>query len=282
MNKKIKLVLIIILIIASFFCGLFVGSNKNEDSNKNTTDNTMSNKIRYNLDGVYLTEIQGTKNPEKSINHTYIDSMTFYSNGTVSIYRINIYDVKGIGTKIDKGTINSGTYTLSNESNTILIRQEKVSKTLTFENEYKTLKYEDTPYNLITGKMEDYLPKETLNDERNTEFSGTYLFEEITDKRTPTSSTQYKGKTIEQKVNRKYLTFLENGKIKIKYDDVVEYVDGTSENYSNSEHEYLYSIDKENKTILVYMSTSNYDNYTISDDLKEIKDRNKFVYKIVN
>lgn len=275
MNNKIKLVLVIVLIIISFVCGVFVG---NSESTKK--ENAEVNKIRYSLDGIYLTERLETKSSQTSVKHSYIDAMTFYSNATVSMYRINIYDIKGIGIQIEKGTINSGTYTLSNESKSILIRQEKVNKTLTFENDYKTVKHEKGNYNLITGNIEDYLPKETVNDERNTGFSGEYVWEEIAYKKEEGFSTSVGGKTIQQKVNKKYLTFLENGKVKIRYEDITEFMDGTSNNDKGSTYEYSYSIDKENKTILVYMSTSSYYEYTITEDLKEIKENEKFVYKL--
>lgn len=276
MNSKVKLVLVIVLIIISFVTGVFVGNNKSIKKEKVET-----NKIRYNLDGIYLTDRKETTSSQTLVKHSYIDTITFYTNGTASIYRINIYDIKGIGTQIEKGTINSGSYTLSNESKTILIRQENVNKTLTFENDYKTVKNDNGTYNLATGNIEDYLPKETVNNERNTDFSGEYVWEEIAYKKTEGSSTIVNGKTIQQRINKKYLTFFENGKLKIRYEDITEFTDGTSKNDKGGSYEYSYSIDKENKTILVYMSTSTYFEYTINEDLNEIKDTDKLVYKLV-
>jgi len=276
-KSVILIIVVIILLGVSFACGIMVGNNNN--NNKIIENN---NQVRNTLDGVYFTEIKATKSSNTSVVHSYIDTMTFYSNGTVSLYRINIYDVQGIGKEIDNGTLNSGTYTLSNESNTILIRQESTNKALIFENNYKTIKYNDEVYNLITGSIEENIPEETINQDRNTEFSGTYLFEEIKNQRTSNSSISYMGKTIERTITREYLTFSEDGKVKIKYESIQEYSDGTEEFIGdpNDEHEYSYSIDKANGTIFYYLNT--YTNYShkISNDLNEITGNNDKIYKL--
>lgn len=278
MNKKIIILLIVfgvILVCIGFGCGKIFGNMKEESNIKY--------ELRNCLEGIYLTEEKGDSSAEKEVKHSYIDCLTFYNNGTVSVYRINIYNVKGIGVKISNGTIRLGRYTLSNESKTILINYNSISEILSFDNNYKTIKSDNIEYNLITGNVQDNIPQETILKERNTEFSGTYLNEKIKNKSTKNNRKQYKGKDLDATIERKYLTFLENGNVKIKNEIINKYADGTDEMIGglNNEHEYQYSIDKENKTLLQYATTYMYINYKISDDFKLIRDNNGEIYTLI-
>lgn len=276
MKNKILIGMIIIVV---FVGGLFIGTKFNNKKNIDVAKKE-ENEIRYNLDGIYVTkESKGGSVKDaygNGYNSTSIQVLTFYPNNSVSLYSISINNVKGFGTSISKGEIRNGTYTLSNESKTILINEyingNSKSHTLTFENNYKTLKENNMEYNLLETSLEEYLPRETINDPRDTGFSGIYKREEVTKKST---GELYKGKKISESISINTIEFLNEGKVIIKSGETtLVYTDGTKEKiHSPTENTFLYSYDKENNSIFVYTGLQfDYNpRYELSKDLKTLK-----------
>lgn len=276
MKNKILIGMIIIVV---FVGGLFIGIKFNNKENIDVAKKE-ENEIRYNLDGIYVTkESKGGSVKDaygNGYNSTSIQVLTFYPNNFVSLYSISINNVKGFGTSIGKGEIRNGTYTLSNESKTILINEyingNTKSHTLTFENNYKTLKENNMEYNLLETSLEEYLPRETINDPRDTGFSGIYKREEVTKKST---GELYKGKKISKSISINTIEFLNEGKVIIKSGETtLVYTDGTKEKiHSPTENTFLYSYDKENNSIFVYTGLHfDYNpRYELSKDLKTLK-----------
>ena len=281
MNNKIKVLIVIVLIITSFVGSIFFANrNTNQSNNKG---NESSNQIKYSLDGIYITDQVINASENENITHSTIQVMTFYNNFTVSQYQINIYDIKGIGTSINNGSVTSARYTLSNESKTILLDLGTVSHNLTFENDYKTIKSHNEEYHLINGSIDDYIPKSTINEIRDTEFSGVYKYEKEKIQSTDRSKITYKGKELAKTIERVYLDFSEDGTFTTKNEIINVYADGTEENMSplNKEQKNLYSIDNNNKSLFIYYSPDSNYTYILSDDLREITNNEEGVYKLV-
>lgn len=281
MNNKIKILIVIVLIITSFVGGIFFANRNTNQSNNNGNEN--ANQIKYSLEGIYITDKVANGSRNENITHSTIKVMTFYNNGTVSQYQVNIYDIKGIGTSVSDGAVTSARYTLSNESKTILLDLGTASHNLTFENDYKTIKSYNEEYHLINGSIDDYIPKSTINKPRDTEFSGVYKYEKETIQSTERSKKTYKGKELAKTIERGYLDFSKDGTFTTKNEIINVYADGTEENMSplNKEQKNLYSIDKNNKSLFIYYSTDFNYTYTLSDDLKEITNNEEKVYKLV-
>lgn len=279
MNNKIKILIVIVLIIAGFVTGIFL-LNRNQSNNNG---NEKTNQIKDSLDGIYVTDKVTNGSGNEDITHSAINVMTFYNNGTVSLYQVNIYDIKGIGTSVSNGSVTSARYALSNESKTILLDLGTQSQNLTFENDYKTIKNYNEEYHLIKGSIDDYIPKSTINEHRDTGFSGIYKYEKETIQSTERSKKTYKGKELSKTIERRYLDFSKEGTFTTQNEIINVYADGAEENVSplNQEQKNLYSIDKNNKTLFIYYSPDFNYTYNLSEDLKEITNNEKKVYKLV-
>lgn len=271
MNKKRNVIIVFVIIIIVVVIGLFY---------------IINNKAKDYLDGIYVF----SQNLESGDNAYYkktrnIDVITFYPNNSFSSYQVKVNDIEKIGVEVSKTQVTTGTYVLSNESKTVLLNYSKKNEVYSFEN-YKVLKNENKELSLLKGSLEDFIPKDTINN-RVTDLTGEYVYEKVEDYKSGMTYSGVRNEPPIQIGTRYIMEFKNNGTLSIK-------VEGF-QNYSNNEKiivsggNYItryYSMNKESNELYVYSTScpynfQTYEKYNLSNDFKEITTERGEVFKLV-